>query len=151
MLSAVQIRVCKSIVSCLLLILSISIFTGCSKSNDDVISDPLESSNILGTWEIQNRTVNGTTNPEALCCEFITFMPDQNKGDLYGLFESTGNGSQNEGSFTFNDREQTFTFIMEDKELIYRYDLTLGDPHDIITYYFLEGTDEISEDWIKVD
>ncbi|MCA0132134.1 hypothetical protein [Winogradskyella alexanderae] len=122
------------------------------ESNDPAPFDNLESTGLLGSWEIQNEILNGNISDMIpRCCEFLEFDPDDNIRDNIGLLTyNDTQGLVNSGTFEVDLNNQTILFIDDDNDqllITYSIDETQG----TLTIDFTEGDTIITQDWARIN
>jgi hypothetical protein len=90
------------------LIFSLSVIS-CG-TEDSNASNPLIETGLIGEWEIIGRGINNISSLEALCCETLSFLDDDNERDLNGLYIFDEHGIITNGSFTVNLEESTIDY-----------------------------------------
>lgn len=79
-------------------------------TEDSNASNPLIETGLIGEWEIIGRGINNISSLEALCCETLSFLDDDNERDLNGLYIFDEHGIITNGSFTINLEESTIDY-----------------------------------------
>ena len=100
-----------------LLFLITQLITSCD-TDDNNISNPLIETGLIGEWEIIGRGINNVSSLEALCCETLSFLDDDNERDLNGSFIFDEHGIITNGSFTINLEENTIDYSTENSDTI---------------------------------
>jgi hypothetical protein len=109
------------------LLIGLLLFTACNEDEEaQPQPGPLESSGILGNWEIQFRSYNNISDASALCCEFLLFEEDENQSDLKGKMISTSTGSVTEWEFIMDVENSRITFNRENNTREYEYAINDG-------------------------
>lgn len=97
-----------------------------------LVEDELNTTYLLGRWEITDETVNGVQDLLPKCCEFFEFNINNKGDDLIGNSNYTDSaGINNYGIFTVDTINQTITFEQEGEQPItYNYTLnTIKKPY----------------------
>jgi hypothetical protein len=123
-----------------LFVFSMMSFTACEKEEP---TDQLEKLGILGKWKLETRTINGITSLEALCCDYLEFLPDSEYNDLAGEFKSTGPGYETDGTFRINESRDTIEFSFNRRQLVYGFQMS----NDLMTFSYYEGSANFIDDW----
>ncbi|MDY2586929.1 hypothetical protein [Winogradskyella aquimaris] len=122
------------------------------ESDDPAPFDNLETTGILGSWEIQDEVINGNISDMIpRCCEFLEFDPDDDIRDNKGLL--TYNDSQglvNSGTFEVDFDNQIILFIdNDDDEFLFTF--SLDESQDILTIDFNEDGTDYTQNWVKIN
>ena len=119
---------------------------GCSDTNEDA-TDKLETTGILGRWEINNRSYNGIALLTVVCCEFIEFSVDENKDDLSGVYTFSSEQTSTTGTFTLDDSNETIALQSDQDETVYDVVLSASQQAFILSYTAQDDT-LVSENWM---
>lgn len=119
---------------------------GCSDTNEDA-ADKLETTGILGRWEINNRSYNGIEPLTVVCCEFIEFSVDENKDDLAGVYTFSSEQTRITGTFTLDDSNETIALQSDQDETVYDFVLSASQQAFILSYTAQDDT-LVSENWV---
>ena len=119
---------------------------GCSDTNEDA-TDKLETTGILGRWEINNRSYNGLAPLTVVCCEFIEFSVDKNKNDLSGVYTFSSEQTSSTGTFTLDDSNETIALQSDQDETVYDFVLSASQQAFILSYTAQDDT-LVSENWV---
>ena len=95
-----------------LLFLITLLITSCN-TDDTNTSNPLIETGLIGEWKIIGRGINNISSLEALCCETLSFLDDDNERDLNGLYIFDEHGIITNGSFKVNLENSTITYTTE--------------------------------------
>ncbi|SDG82433.1 hypothetical protein [Psychroflexus sediminis] len=119
------------------------------ESDDTVASDMLDSTGVLGKWEIQDEITNGIISDMIpRCCEFLEFETDDDNSDYKGQFTYTASqGSKNSGTFEISSNNQNILFI--DDESIFEF--SINDAQDIMTIDFTEDEINYTQTWLRIE
>lgn len=112
----------------ILLLSLVMIATACSNDSDsatpDPVTDPLDATGLLGTWEFQGRMVDGQDTGAEPCCIFLEMTVNVNPNDLQGSYLIYGAIPQEEGIFIVNTTEETVEFSEGGQDNVYSYSAT---------------------------
>jgi hypothetical protein len=97
------------------LLLFLLLITSCDTDDNNTLN-PLIETGLIGEWEIIGRGINNISSLEALCCETLSFLDDDNKRDLNGLYIFDEHGIITNGSFTINLDENTINYTTENSD-----------------------------------
>ncbi len=132
--------------------LLLAMFLMAFQCEEDILipENDLESTGILGKWEIADESVNGISDLSVKCCRFLEFLEDENEKDLRGNFSYTEFDMIYEGTFTVDPPAQQIIFEHEDLEtLIYNY--AINSSKDYLTFTYRDGDSDIEEGWVKIE
>jgi len=121
------------------------------ESDDPAPFDILDTTGLLGSWEIQDEIINGNISDMIpKCCEFLEFDPDDNITDSKGLLTYTDSqGLVNSGSFEVNLDNQTILFI-DDENDEFIFDFSINDSQERLTVDFTEDGTNYTQTWIRI-
>ena len=120
--------------------------TACQRDEEaasPVQKDKLQEFGILGNWEINNRLINGVSDMLPLCCEYLEFKTDGNKGDLIGKMTYEDPTRVLNGTFVIEEADMTIEFIFDDSN--FKADLEMKD--DEIRLVYEEAGNTIDDSW----
>ncbi|WP_299336159.1 hypothetical protein [uncultured Psychroserpens sp.] len=103
----------KKIVTLLSTLACVLMFN-CSNDDSNSNSETLESTGVLGRWEVNARGINNITSGEAFCCETLELIDDTNPSDLRGRY-SYDFGTLTNGTFSVDPENDVFTFTTENE------------------------------------
>ena len=106
--------------------------------------DPLIATEILGTWELQSRSINTVSDP-VVCCDTLIFRQDGLPTDLIGDFSRMGADTEMDGKFQLDEDLATVLFDFDNNAVTYEY-LVDG---TLLSFFYLEGDANIEERWIR--
>ena len=112
-------------------------------------NDPIEDHPILGTWEINSRSMNGISSLVIECCEFLEFSLDDDRMDQIGLLSYKDPYSEKLG--TFNLLAKTDSLSLELDYRTIRGSLKFSESLKVLSFSYKEGDQLIMEDWVKVN
>lgn len=121
------------------------------ESDDPAQFDNLETTGLLGKWEIQDEIINGNISDMIpKCCEFLEFYPDDDITDSKGFLTYTDSqGLVNSGTFEVNLDNQTILFIdNENDEFI--FDFSINNSEENLTIDFIEDGTNYTQSWNKI-
>lgn len=98
-----------------LLFLITLLVTNCDNDDNNILN-PLIETGLIGEWEIIERGINNVSSLEALCCETLSFLDDDNERDLNGSFIFDEHGVITNGSYSINLEENTIEYTAENSD-----------------------------------
>lgn len=122
------------------------------EDDDPAPFDKLETTRILGRWEIADEVMNGVISDMLpRCCEFLAFEPDDKIGDYKGFLTYTDSqGLIKSGTFEIDTTNQTVLFIDDDNDKI-TFKFAVDDSRENLTIDFTENGTNFTQGWVKVD
>lgn len=130
-------------------------FTGCVKEaieeveqhDSVVVISNLDGLNLFGTWTLESRAYNGTSNLAVECCDSLILREDANSHDLRGEFTAIGVGYETNGTFSLDASGSTIAFT--DGSSQWLRDLAISG--DAMQLNYTEEEREVEELWRKED
>lgn len=121
------------------------------ESDDPAPFDILDTTGLLGSWEIQDEIINGNISDMIpKCCEFLEFDPDDNITDSKGLLTYTDSqGLVNSGTFEVNLDNQTILFI-DDENDEFIFDFSINESQENLMVDFTEDGTNYTQTWIRI-
>lgn len=132
----------------LLFLVPIVIIFQCASDNPNSF-DNLDTTDLLGRWEIQDEIINGISDMIPKCCEFLEFEKDANNTDNKGLLTYTdAQGLVNNGIFEVNLENQTILFIDDDDDE-FNFDFNVDNSQENLTINFIEDGNNYTQTWVR--
>ena len=119
--------------------------------SDDDNEQPITDFDLLvGTWDIQSRSINNLTTLEALNGTLV-FSDNENVSDNTGILNANEFGIEIILDFELSEVDGTITFIKENGEiLIWSYILTEDDTNNLfLNFTYIEDGNTHRESWKK--
>ncbi len=116
-----------------------------SCTDEDTEISWLEPSGILGTWERESLSIDGTIISQNECCYYLSFSDNRSLTDYTGSFDLTKDNETTGGSFRLNEPGQTIIFIYFDREESYNYSI----EENQMTFTYAEDDTTVIEVWRK--
>ena len=119
--------------------------------SDDDNEQPITDFDLLiGTWDIQSRSINNLTTLEALNGTLV-FSDNENVSDNTGILNTNEFGIEIILDFELSEVDGTITFIKENGEiLIWSYILTEDDTNNLfLNFTYIEDGNTHRESWKK--
>ncbi len=119
--------------------------TSCKKEEEPEIiicdiqeSDALVGTGLIGSWEIQSRSIDNLSDASVHCCEFYEFNFDQNTADFEGLFKKTSSGVDLVGIYVVDQSNGTIDLSFMGNTQLIQYSISSG---SLIMEYTYNGQD----------
>ncbi|MBT8260525.1 MAG: hypothetical protein KJN82_04360 [Bacteroidia bacterium] len=122
------------------------------ESDDPALFDNLDTTDLLGRWEIQDEILNGNISDMIpRCCEFLEFDPDDVITDRNGYLTYTDSqGLVNSGTFEVTLDNQTILFIDEENNE-FVFDFSINDSQENLTIDFTEDETNYTQTWVRIE
>ncbi|WP_431107670.1 hypothetical protein [Winogradskyella poriferorum] len=106
-------------------------------TEDNNTSNPLIDTGLVGNWEISGRGINNLSSLEALCCETLSFLDDDNERDLSGLYIFDEQGIITNGTFLVDLESNIIEYTAESSNT---KTLEFNINNDVLEVWFYDGT-----------
>ncbi|WP_243471857.1 hypothetical protein [Winogradskyella sp. MH6] len=106
-------------------------------TEDNNTSNPLIDTGLVGNWEISVQGINNLSSLEALCCETLSFLDDDNERDLSGLYIFDEQGIITNGTFLVDLESNIIEYTTESSNT---KTLEFNINNDVLEVWFYDGT-----------
>ncbi|MAB48885.1 MAG: hypothetical protein CMC05_09665 [Flavobacteriaceae bacterium] len=106
-------------------------------TEDNNAYNPLIDTGLVGNWEISGRGINNLSSLEALCCETLSFLDDDNERDLSGIYIFDEQGIITNGAFIVDLESNIIEYTTESSNT---KTLEFNINNDVLEVWFYDGT-----------